>query len=170
MLDIYGMVVAVFLVTNKANHVIFFKYIFSVTNVSLEIVLEMFFLTLSNADIDFLDWKLRWKTYITKKALPTIKHIELVRKEDFVAVALDPKHKTFVVHIISFSTMSFSSTSLNMVHTSRKPQISDLITEKAPTKVLDKYVDFANVFSLDLAVEPPKYIGINKHTIKLVDG
>lgn len=48
------MVVAIFLITNKANQIQFFEKTFLVANVSPEIVLEMFFLTLSDADIDFL--------------------------------------------------------------------------------------------------------------------
>ena len=55
MLDIYKMVVAAFLVTNKANQVRFFKEIFLVANVSPKIVFRMPFLTLGGANIDFLD-------------------------------------------------------------------------------------------------------------------
>ena len=53
MLDIYRMVVAAFLVVNKANQVKFFKEIFFVANISPEIVFEMFFFTLSSANVDF---------------------------------------------------------------------------------------------------------------------
>lgn len=42
MLDIYGMVVPTFSVTNNANQVKFFKENFLVTNVSLKVVLEYF--------------------------------------------------------------------------------------------------------------------------------
>ena len=47
------MVVA-FSVTDKANRVRFFEETFLVANVSPEVVLEISFLTLSSADIDFL--------------------------------------------------------------------------------------------------------------------
>ena len=53
------------------------------------------------------------------------------------------------------------------VHTSRRPQRTGLIAEKAPTKVPVEYTDFA--FSSDLASKLSKYIGINDHAIKLVD-
>ena len=49
------MVVAAFLVTDKVNQVKFFEETFLVANVSLEEVFGIFFLTLSNADVDFLD-------------------------------------------------------------------------------------------------------------------
>ena len=53
MLDTYEMVVAAFLMVNKANQVKFFEETFLVVNVSLKVVFGMLFLILSNADIDF---------------------------------------------------------------------------------------------------------------------
>ena len=58
MLNTYGIVVVAFLVTDKVNQVRFFEKTFLVANVSPEKVFRMLFLTLSNADIDFLDPKL----------------------------------------------------------------------------------------------------------------
>ena len=58
-MDTYRIVVAAFLVTKKANRVRFFKKIFLVANVSPEVLLELFFLTLSSANVDFLHWKFR---------------------------------------------------------------------------------------------------------------
>ena len=55
MLDTYKIVVIAFLVTDKANRVRFFEKTFLVANVSPEVVFEMLFLTLTDADIDFLD-------------------------------------------------------------------------------------------------------------------
>ena len=53
MLDTHGMVVAAFLVVDKANRVKFFEETFLVANVSPEVVLGMPFLTFSGADVDF---------------------------------------------------------------------------------------------------------------------
>ena len=58
-LDIFGMVVAAFSLTDKTNQVRFFKKTILVANVSPEIVLGIFFLTLSSANVDFLGWELR---------------------------------------------------------------------------------------------------------------
>ena len=55
MLDTDKMVVVAFLVMDKTKQVKFFKENFLVANVSLEVVFRMLFLTLINADIDFLD-------------------------------------------------------------------------------------------------------------------
>ena len=57
-LNTHEMVVTAFLVMNKANQVKFFEKTFLMANISLEIVFKMLSLTPSNADIDFLGWKL----------------------------------------------------------------------------------------------------------------
>ena len=61
-LNIYKIVVAVFLVMHKINQVRFSEKTFLVANVSPERVFGMFFLNLSDADIDFLDQELWWRT------------------------------------------------------------------------------------------------------------
>ena len=129
-------------------------------NVSPKIVLEMLFLTLSGADVDFLSRELRWRTYTIEKAFLTTRHIDLVEKKKFAAAALNPKYKTFVIDIASLSSISLNG----------RPQISGLITKEALTKVSAKYLDFADIFSPNLVSELPKHTGINDHAIKLVNG
>lgn len=58
MLNTYKMIIAAFLLTEKANQVRFFEETFLLANVSLEVVLRMRFLILSGANIDFLGWEL----------------------------------------------------------------------------------------------------------------
>ena len=108
-LDTHGMVVAAFSVVDKAIRVRFFEETFLVVNVSLEVVLGMPFLTLSGADVDFLGRELRWRTYTTDKALPTTRRVELVGKKEFAAAALDPEHKTYIVHVASLSSTPLAS-------------------------------------------------------------
>ena len=55
MLDTYGMLIAAFLIRDKANQIKFFKEIFLVANVSPEVVLGIFIFILNSANIDFLD-------------------------------------------------------------------------------------------------------------------
>ena len=166
-LDTHGMVVAAFSVVDKANRVRFFEEIFLVANISPEVVFGMPFLTLSGADVDFSGRELRWRTYTTEEALSTTRCVELVDKKEFVAAALDPEHETYVVHVASLNSTPLKSPN---VHPSWRPQISGLIAEEAPTKVFDEYLDFADVFSADLASKLPKHTGINNHAIELVDG
>ena len=110
-------------------------------NVSPEVVLGMPFLTLSGADVDFSGRELRWKTYTIEEALPTTRRVELVGKKEFAAAALDSESETFVVHVASLSSNASPSSSpleLN-VHPSRRPHVSGLIAEVAPTKVPGEY-------------------------------
>ena len=170
MLNIFGIVVAAFSVTDKANQVRFFEETFLMANVSPEVVFGMPFLILSSADVDFLGQELRWKTCTTKKALPTTKRIELVGKKKFAAAALDLESEIFVVYIASLSSDILPSFSPLNVHPSHRPQISSLIAKEASTKVPIEYLDITDVFSPDLASELPKHTRSNDHIIELVDG
>ena len=171
-LNTHEIVAAALSVVDKANRVRFFEKTFLVANVSLEVVLGMPFLILSSVDIDFLGQKLWWRTYTTKKSFPTIGCIKLVGKKEFAVTALDPEHKTYIVHVVSFSSIplvvSLGSIPLD-VHPFWRPQISGLIAEEASTKIPDKYANFADIFFLDLASKLPEHTGINNHTIKPVD-
>ena len=53
LLKTYSMVIAGFQVLNKLNHSRFFQKTFLLTNISIKVVLGMFFLSFSNVDIQF---------------------------------------------------------------------------------------------------------------------
>ena len=57
----------------------------------------------------------------------------------------------------------------NEMHPLKRAQIAYLKADKALTKILNKYVDFVDVFSLKLAAEFLEHTKINYHAIKLVD-
>ena len=78
----------------------------------------MLFLTLSGADVDFLDRELQWRSYTTQAALSTTKRIERVGKKEFLAAVLDPEHKTYIVHVESVSSVVLPSSSPLDVHPS----------------------------------------------------
>ena len=88
-------------------------------NTSMEVVLGMFFFTLSDVDIRFAEKKLTWRTYTTVEALPTTRRVELINKKEFAAAAIDENSETFVVHMaFIMETMS--------IHPARKVQIAVL--------------------------------------------
>lgn len=58
MLNTYKILVAAFSMINQANQVKFFEKTCLMANVSPEVILKIFFLALSSANIDFLDWEL----------------------------------------------------------------------------------------------------------------
>ena len=109
--------------------------------------------------------------YTTKKALLFTRYVELVGKKEFASSALDSEHKTYVIHIRSFSSVVLPSSFLldANVHLSRRPQIFSLITKETFIKVSVKYSNFTDVFSLDLTSKLPEHTRINDHNIELVD-
>ncbi len=64
-LKTYGIVSASLLLQDSLGRVWFFEETFLLADTSIEMVLEMLFLALSNADFQFSAEKLTWKTYIT---------------------------------------------------------------------------------------------------------
>ena len=48
-----------------------------------------------------------------------------------------------------------------------KAQVGALIFNKAPIKVLVKYSDYSNIFSVKIAAKLPKYSKIDNHAIEL---
>ena len=104
--------------------------------------------------------------YTTEKAPSTTRRIKLVGKKEFAAAALDSEHEIYVVHVTSFS---FTPLVAFNVHPSRRSQRSGLIAKEAPIKVSAEYLDFADVFSLDLMSELLEHTGINDYAIKLVN-
>ena len=56
---------------------------FLLAETSMEMVLEIPFLALSNADIQFAEKELTWRSYTAAEALPTTKRVELIDKKEF---------------------------------------------------------------------------------------
>ena len=77
---------------------------------------------------------------------------------------IDENAEIFVIHVAALlaSTMP--------VHPSCRAQIGLLLADKAPTKVPNKYLDYADIFLFPLAIELPENTGMNEHAIKLVEG
>lgn len=75
-------------------------------DINVGIILEMLFLTFSNADVLFVNKKLTKRPYIILKALPTTRQIKIIDKIEFAKVALDENIKAFVVHVVSQSLSS----------------------------------------------------------------
>ena len=71
---------------------------------------------------------------------------------------------------MSFSSVTSFSSSLLNVYPVYTPQIAGLIVKKIVTKVLNKYVNFVNIFFFDLASKLLKHTGINYYIIELVNG
>ncbi len=89
LLETYGMVSASFSLQDSLGRVRFFEETFLLADTSMEVVLRMLFLTLSNADFQFSAEKLTWRTYTTAEALPITSRVKLIDKREFARGALD---------------------------------------------------------------------------------
>ncbi len=75
-LKIYGMAPASFLLQDSLGRVWFFEETFLLTDTSIEMVLEIPFLSLSNADIKFAELgKLTWRLYTIAETLFTTSQV-----------------------------------------------------------------------------------------------
>ena len=50
----------------------------------MEVMLRIFFLIFSKANVSFLERELIWRFYITAEALLTTKQVKLINKKEFV--------------------------------------------------------------------------------------
>lgn len=74
-------------------------------NINVEVILSIFFLTFSNANIEFVRKKLICRFYTTFKALPTTKQVDFINKKEFDKAVLNKDSKTFMVHIIALKAL-----------------------------------------------------------------
>ncbi len=133
-------------------------------NTSMEVVLRILFLALSNADIQFSAEELTWRTYTVAEALPITSWVEFIDKRKFAKAALNKNSKTFVIYVLALAVAESS------IHPFQTAQIAALLWNKVLTEIPVKYFDYADVFSSDLAMELPENTGINEYVIKLIDG
>lgn len=71
-LKTFKTVLASFYLEDKLDQARFFWKIFLLANISVEILLEMSFLTFNKAEVLFQEQELIWRSYTTAKALSTI--------------------------------------------------------------------------------------------------
>ena len=155
------MVISTFFVSDKENKESFFEESFLFADVKPDIVSGMLCLTMRNVDNDFQDRNLQWMSYTTGDIFPTTKQVELIGKKEFAVAVLDLEYETFIVHVAVFCLDI-----VDKMHPLKKTQIAYLKADEAFTKVLSKYADFTNVFSLKLVVELFEYIKMSDHAIK----
>lgn len=109
----------------------FYQKTFLVAVTKMDVILEIPFFTFSNLDIWFTEEGLTWKTYITAKALPTIKKIELIDKKDLVAAVLNNGARNFVVNVAVFISSDIEPEI--SIHSFCPSQIASLLADKTST-------------------------------------
>ena len=118
------------------------------------------FLTFSNANVQFIEKELKWRSYTTAEVLPTTKRVKLINKKEFAKAMLDEKFETFVVYMASFNLTPG-------IHPDKAVQIASLLTEEV--KIPDEYSDFADIFSEEKILVLTEHTKLNEHVIDLED-
>ena len=62
-------------------------------------ILRMFFLKLSNADILFSEKTFTKRSYTINKALSTIKQVQIIDRKNIIIAMLDVNSETFVIYV-----------------------------------------------------------------------
>lgn len=70
-----------------------------VANTKVKIIFKMFFLKISDANVLFKEKMLILRSYITNKALPTIKQVQIINKKKFAIIASNMYNKIFVIYV-----------------------------------------------------------------------
>ena len=119
------------------------------------------FFIFNNADVQFAQKELTWRTYTTEKALPTTRQVEIINQKEFAKAALDENIEAFVMYVSSLGSRI-------SIYLARKARLALPLTEKVT--VLTKYVDFADVFLEKLINILLEQNDANKHAIELEEG
>ncbi len=120
-LETHGIVSARFSLQNSLGKVWFCEETFLLADTSMEVVLRMLFLSLSNANVKFAELeKFTWRSYILAGALPITSWVELINKREFAKTVLDKNSETFVIYVSALELLTAM-----WIHPSRAPQVLD---------------------------------------------
>lgn len=98
--------------------------------------------------------------------LSRTKKVELINKYNFIEAAPDGNSNTFVILIAVFGAPK----SFILTNFLRDLLFASLQQKKTLSEVSRKYIEYKNVFLLDLVIELPENTKINKNVIKIVKG
>ncbi len=119
LLETYGMASASFLLQDSLGGVRFIEETFLLADTSMEMVLGMPFLSLSNADVEFAELgKLTWRSYTAADTLPTTSRVKRIDKKEFAKAALDENSEIFVVYVATLEATT--------IYPSRAAQVAAL--------------------------------------------
>lgn len=152
------MVLASFQIKNTLRKAQFFQKIFLVINISMDVILEMPFLTFTNTNMQFTERGLIWRSYCLAKVLSITKWVQIINKKKFAIANLDLDKKSIFVYVAYLDTKI-------LIYPAWEAQIVLLITEKVAIPA--EYSDYANVFSKESATEIFEWSNINQHAIEL---
>lgn len=136
----------------KKSH--FFERICLLVDISMDIAFKMLFFTLSNVEVKFNNWNLKWKLFTAIKAPFITWRVELLRKKEFAVATFDSENEIFVIYV-AFSAI------FEEIYLFQKTQIALLKVDETFTTVFPEYYDIANDFSPKLIAKLWEHTRIN---------
>lgn len=138
------------------------KETFLIADIDIEIILEMLFFSLDNADVQLAKVKrITSRNNTTATEVSTFKRIELFEKREYAIAALDKKSKTFIKNKAALLAMS--------INPNGEAQIRALIGKNAHIEVPAEYLDYANIFSSDFTIRLLEHSRIYNYTINFAE-
>ena len=122
----------------------------------------MLFLTLSKANIRFVEQELVLRNYTAAEALLITRRVEIINKLGFTAVALNADNETFMVHVAAPTKPT-----IMLIQPFCQAKVAALTSEE--TGIPAEYSDFFDVFSSDSTTKLPEHTKINNYPINLLD-
>lgn len=110
------MTIIKFSIWDKFGKIQFFEEIFLLADTSIEVVLNMLFLILSNAEIQFDTRSFTWRTYNIADALLITKQVKLINKDKSIKVAFDKNSEMFIIHIIAFKVLEVTKIAKMLIY------------------------------------------------------
>lgn len=99
----FKMIIAMFEVKNKEKLSRLFEKNLLLTMFSINVVLEILFVTLSNLKMNFVELKIFCRIYTSIKAILITKQIKLIKKKEFIVEVLNLEEKIFIVYIVNLA-------------------------------------------------------------------
>ena len=119
-LKTYKMAIAGSSIQDKLGRARVFEETFLLADTSMEVVLEIPFLALRNADILFPTKSFIWRSYSVFELLSTARWVKLIDKHKFSRAALDEKSETFIIHVAAMKVLDL------VIHHSWTPLLATL--------------------------------------------
>lgn len=114
----------------------------------------------------FIDEKIAQRAHT--KFLAIIKQIKPFCKKKFMKIILNKSLEIFIIYILAFQASKITITFFQIMQliNNNFMQILTLQKDKALTKILFKYLNYADVTLFDLVMELLKHTDINKYAIE----
>lgn len=97
------------------------------------------------------------------KIIPITKHIELGEKKKFTTIALNSEEKTYIISVDNFAIFNL------YVNFFWQNQIETLISANIFATILNKYINFPDIFISYLTTQVSKYEKIKNYVINPIN-